>query len=403
MATTKLYYSAPYETDFTATVVSATPTSDNRWRVILDRTLFYPEGGGQPADRGMLDGIVILDVQEQDDEVIHYLAAAPQQHTVAGSIDWQRRFDHMQQHTGQHLLSAILETQLQAPTVGFHLGEISSQIDVEYELLTTNQLALLETEANRLIWAALPVSTKIVGASDLTQYPLRKQPAQLWDALRLVQIDSLDYSLCCGTHVSATQEIGLLKIRSQERKNGRLRLDFVCGYRALHDYQHKQEIIQQLSNALSAAPAQIPAAYAQQQEKTEALHREYAALKEEWLQLKAAALLRNTPCDAGKRLIVQTFLGMTPTEAGYLARQLIATPGTIALLAAVNQEQQKVHCVFAAATDVPLHMGNHLKSILPLLEGKGGGNAQLAQGGGANLTALPQALAAAQAAILKEW
>ena len=232
--TRRLYYTEPDRQTFEATV-AACVAEGGRFHVTLDATAFYPTSGGQPFDTGVLGGVKVVDVVDRDDddeEVVHVVEGPLDPGSrVEGAIDWDRRFDHMQQHTGQHILSAAFDRLLDAPTVSFHLGTDGATIDVAREVAPP-AIAKAEAEANRIVWDNRPVSIRFVDADEAARLPLRKEPARE-GTLRLVEISDFDLSACGGTHVSRTGAIGMIAVTNAERFRGGSRLTFVCGARAL--------------------------------------------------------------------------------------------------------------------------------------------------------------------------
>lgn len=392
MATIKLYHENAYTKDFTANITKITSLPNDKWAVTLDRTAFYPASGGQPFDKGMLDDLPVIDVQEDGEDVIHITEARPVMGKVEGHIQWQRRFDHMQQHSGQHLLSSAFYSVLQANTVSFHLGAESSQIDLDIEAITPENLLEVELLANQIVFSTKALHTHWLNQSTIHSFPLRKAPAKDFAEIRLVEIVDFDYSACCGTHVTNTGEIGLIKIRNWERKNNGIRIDFVCGWRALGDYQQKNSILQQVSNRLSLPASAVLQGIENQLLKTEAISKELISVKQEYYRNLATTLSQQGEIIGRNKLIVHTLTKVTPNEISSIAKELVNTPHTIACICGTNADETKVHLVFSASPDVPLSMNHELKNILPLLNGKGGGSAQSAQGGGSNIDQLPTAL-----------
>lgn len=401
MTTTKLYHENAYIKEFNANIIQVSSLPNNRWAVILDRTAFYPESGGQPFDLGYLDDLAVIEVQEDGENVVHILEAEPLTRSVQGRIHWERRFDHMQQHSGQHILSGAFYSILKANTVGFHLGKESSQIDLDIEVLTPENLESVEIAANQVVFQAQAVRTHWLNQANLQRFPLRKPPAKDFSEIRLVEIANFDYSACCGTHVANTGEIGLIKILSWERKKNGVRVDFVCGWRSLTDYQQKNTILHQLASCLSLPIPNVLNGVEKQLQKLETTTKELALLKQELHRSLANTLYQQGEVINHHTLIVHTLTDVTPIEVSYIAKELNSNPNTITLIAGINQEQTKVHLVFSTSPDVALHMGQELKKVLPLLDGKGGGNEQTAQGGGSKISELPAALALARANIRK--
>ena len=259
MTSTKLYYQDAYTTRFEATIVERI-RQDNKTAVILDKTYFYPTSGGQPFDLGTLQNIPIYNVtvREEDDAVLHWIDTTELwQNEVTGQISWARRFDHMQQHTGQHILSQAFIQVAQAETVGFHLSDNSVTIDLHTGNLNPSQVEEAEHLANQIIWQNRAIHTRSVTVEQAKQLPLRKLPPVRNGRLRLVEIEKFDLSACGGTHVRQTGEIGIIKIVKLERQNNKLRVEFCCGNRALFDYRLKNSIVNQLSTELTTGPAEI--------------------------------------------------------------------------------------------------------------------------------------------------
>ncbi|VBB06307.1 threonyl/alanyl trna synthetase sad [Lucifera butyrica] len=402
MYTEKLYYQDSYVHEFSAAVIKCTPMPDGQWKVVLDRTAFYPEGGGQPCDTGFINRIPVTAVRQEQDEIVHIMPECPGQGTLKGQINWDRRFDHMQQHSGEHVLSAVFQQLYEAENIGFHLGTESTQIDLALDKITAEEIAAAEKLANEMIYANKPVRSQEITPDRLEQFPLRKQIAKEYFRIRLVDIENLDCCPCGGTHVQATGEIGLIKIRSWERKNNAIRVDFVCGQRALGDFQQKNLLVQQLSSLLSTPVNGLVQAIEKQAAKLEETMKQLAAVKEEFTRILAANLLQQSPAAAGIHLISHILTTATPSETAELAKQLASFPHTIALVGGINPEQNKCHLVFACSDEIAVNMGTHLKSVLPLIGGKGGGNARSAQGGGLQTDRVDIALSQAKQNILQE-
>ncbi|HUR19607.1 MAG TPA: alanyl-tRNA editing protein, partial [Vicinamibacterales bacterium] len=242
--TNRIYYTDALQTTFEATVLSSLPldavaSSENaastsrHSKVVLDTTAFYPTSGGQPFDRGTLGGQAVLDVIDGDDGVVTHVVDAPleQGSTVTGVIDWARRFDHMQQHTGQHILSAAFERTCAARTESFHLGTTSCTIDLAREV-SPAEIAAAETMACDIVFENRPVRVRFVSGAEAAALPLRKDPTRT-GTLRLVEIDDCDLSACGGTHVPATGRVGVIAVSGWERFKGGSRIEFVCGHRAV--------------------------------------------------------------------------------------------------------------------------------------------------------------------------
>ncbi len=257
--TERIYYTDPACVEFDATVVSCADV-EGRLVATLDRSAFYPTSGGQPNDTGSLGDVQVIDVLELDDERIGHVVSAPlvEGARVRGRIDRARRFDHMQQHTGQHILSAAFDRLHGARTVGFHLGAALSTIDLD-KVLDAGALAAAEAEANRVVWEDRPLHIRTVSGGDAAALHLRKEPART-GPLRLIEVEDFDRSACGGTHVARAGEVGVIALRSWEKFRGGLRVEFVCGGRALREFRVLRDAVAGSLRFLSVAPQDLPAA-----------------------------------------------------------------------------------------------------------------------------------------------
>src|SRR3954451_23614472 len=267
MTTERLSFADPYLTRFRARVI-AREQRGQRPAVALDQSAFYPEGGGQPADTGTLNGIAVLDVQVEDGVIWHMLKQPLESDTVQGAIDWRRRFDHMQQHHGQHLLSAAFERLYGLRTVSFHLGAAASTIDLAATELMPTQATAAEDLTNQVIWEDRPILARFVTAEELAQLPLRKPPT-VAGPVRIVSVPDFDHSACGGTHPRATGGVGMLHLRRWERRGDVIRIEFVCGGRALRDLRWKNAALGRLAGALGVGPEEVEAAVLRVRENEE--------------------------------------------------------------------------------------------------------------------------------------
>lgn len=392
--TERLYYRHPATQAFDATVVRSEPRGAHT-AVWLDRTAFYPTSGGQPFDVGTLQGAPVIDVHDDEaGDVVHVVGAnAPQPgSTVHGVIDWTRRFDHMQQHTGQHLLSAVLEHAFGARTVSFHLGGESSTIDLDREL-TPGQLARAECEANASIWRNVPVSIRFVTEDEAKLLPLRKDPAR-GGTLRLIEIDGTDLSACGGTHVERTGAIGQLALTAWERFKGGQRLEFLCGGRALAKFQQLRDASAAAIRQLSVLPAELPDAIERLQAEVKGQKRALVAAQAALAKYEAVALADSAEPFAGGRLVLQVVDGDAATLKS-LASAIAERPGHAVLL--VSRSAPAL-AVAARASDVSLSCHEVIASLAQAFGGRGGGKPDLAQCGG--LHASPEAVVAAARTFL---
>jgi len=368
--TDRLYYRDSYLTRFQARVVDANP---ERTRVYLDRTAFYPTSGGQPFDTGTLGGVTVTDVIDEGERIAHVTAEPVVRIEVEGMIDEARRFDHMRQHTGQHLLSAVFIEMLEAPTVSFHLGADACTIDIQREALSADNVRAVEKRANDLVMENRQVAVGFRAAAD--DLGLRKATDRTGE-VRVVTIAGLDRSACGGTHVRATGEIGPILIRKLDRIRGIVRLEFLCGTRAIAraraDFDALAGVCRVLSCPLDEAPAHVSA----QRERLQIAEKSRARLAVEVARIEGRELWRNTePRPSGRRIAVRNVPAVTE-EVRILAQSFVA--GESACFIALASDPPGI--LLAASADSGIHAGNVLKAALAKHGGRGGGNAVLAQG-----------------------
>jgi alanyl-tRNA synthetase len=403
MLSDRLYYSDAYLRTFDARVLERVDL-EGRPAVVLDRTAFYPEGGGQPSDRGTLDGARVIDVieREHDGAVLHVLSEPLASDRVSGALDGPRRFDLMQQHTGQHILSAAFIQTANALTVSFHLNpdpdEGALTIDLNTPTLTPGQIDRAEDVANQIVWENRPVIARFVTNAELATLPLRKLP-QVETAIRVVEVEGFDWSACGGTHVARTGEVGSIKIVKVERRGRESRVEFRCGGRALLDYRRKHTQISRAAAELSVGFGEIDQAIGRLQAEAKALRKQLAEADRRLLHYEAAELLNDASLHGGYRFIVHTWLNRDAASLKRLAQLLTAQPGTVALLGAITDAALAL--VFARSKDVLLDLAAPLKAAAAQLGAKGGGSSDFAQAGGpaVNEEQLKAALAQASAQL----
>jgi alanyl-tRNA synthetase len=380
--TERIYYTDPYTTEFDATVVGieALPDDTNQVRrgVLLDRTAFYPTSGGQPFDIGVLGAARVVDVVDRDDgNILHIVEGEIHPGSVRGQIDWARRFDHMQQHTGQHMLSAAVDRLLRVRTVSFHLGSVTSTIDLAREL-SAAEIAEAEREANRVVWEDRPVTIRFADSAEAATLGLRKEPTRD-GVLRLIEVDGFDVSACGGTHVARTGAIGIVAIAGWERFRGGSRLEFVCGIRALSAYRGLRDSVASSIRLLSVLPAELPAGIERVQTEAKDLKREVKDLQTRLAVHEASALAARAQHSGTLRVVVEALEGWDPSGLKSIAANIAERSGHIALLLGATPPSA---IVVARASDVPLDSAAILKQMTSAFGGKGGGRPELAQGGG---------------------
>jgi alanyl-tRNA synthetase len=369
--TERLYYSDAYLRDFEASIVAR---GDDGHRIYLDRTAFYPTSGGQLFDTGELAGVPVIDVVDEGEQIAHVVAFPIDHDRVNGQVDWPRRFDHMQQHTGQHLISAVAAESLGYSTVAVHFGRESSTIDLEGAQLTNEQAAALEKSANQVVVENRLVQISFEEASEAIG--LRKRTART-GPIRIITIEQLDRSACGGTHVRATGEIGTILLRKIERVRRATRLEFVCGGRAIALARADYALLTRLSAEFSAAPDEIPRLVAAQREElkeAQAARREV----EGRVDLYQARELYGsaTPDGRGIRSVVYR-----PDRGSLeMVRRIGQAFATLPLAMFVGVLVDPPSIVLSASSDSGINAAAVLKGVLTAVGGRGGGSATLAQG-----------------------
>ncbi|MDX2194217.1 MAG: alanine--tRNA ligase-related protein [Gemmatimonadales bacterium] len=370
--TDRLYYTDSYATTFNAAIVERAP--DGR-RVVLDRSAFYPTSGGQPHDTGFLGDAAVVDVIDEGERVTHVLGqalAAGPGDRVTGHVDWDRRFHHMQQHTGQHLLSALIEARFGWATVSVAFGDDGNTLDLDCPAVTPADLARIEREANRLLAEDRPVTVSFEDAA--TAAGLRKATDRTGE-LRIVTIADLDRSACGGTHVRRTGEIGVILLRGVERMKGRVRLEFRCGLRAVERARRDQLALARLGAALSAGADDVAPLVEAKLAELKAMAGERKRLAEELAAFRVRALWdAATPGEDGVRRLVAE--AATAEELRLLGQAASALPATLF----VGTAGQPPTALVAASADSGIDAAARLKPALVSAGGRGGGSPRLAQG-----------------------
>ncbi|MEO6212815.1 MAG: alanyl-tRNA editing protein, partial [Vicinamibacterales bacterium] len=326
--TERLYYNDPYARAFDARVL-AVDTIDGRPAVTLDRTAFYPTSGGQPFDVGTLNAIRVIDVVEREEGALLHVVdgALAAGESVRGAIDWQRRFDHMQQHTGQHVLSAAFDRVLKTRTESFHLGTASATIDLSREVSAAD-IARAEQDANRIVWEDRPVSILYADAADAAKMPLRKASTRA-GVVRLIDVEGYDISACGGTHVSRTGAIGSIAVVSWEKFRAGTRIEFVCGGRALAAFHALRDAMAASARLLSVLPVELPAAIERIQTDARDARRRIKDFQAH-LATHEADSLATTGADS--RIVVRAMDGWDQLGLKAIASALCARPGFTVVL-----------------------------------------------------------------------
>jgi alanyl-tRNA synthetase len=387
--TQRLYYREPYRKTFDGTVVDV-ETVDGRNYVILDQTAFYPTSGGQPNDTGTLGSAAVTDVIDRDDGTIAHVISGTLKtgEVINGEIDWARRFDHMQQHTGQHVLSAAFDRLFGVRTDSFHMGQQSATIDLAREV-TAAELAKAEDDANRVVWEDRPVSIRFATAEEAAAMGMRKESLRS-GTLRLIDVQEYDLSACGGTHVERTGAIGTIAIGGSEKLRGGSRVEFLCGNRVVQRFRLWRDALSAMQKHLSVPPTEMAPSIERLQEDSKALQRTIRGFQEKLAAHEASALL------AQGHLIVEAIDGWdAPGIKSIAVAATSANPAAVVVLFTASTPAQ---VVIARGSSAGVDAGTLLKQLAAKFGGKGGGKPDLAQGGGLNASG-PELIAAARSLI----
>ncbi|MBL0178328.1 MAG: hypothetical protein IPP98_04265 [Gemmatimonadetes bacterium] len=369
--TLRLYYSNATLRDFPATIIGH---DGDLTRVVLDQTAFYPTSGGQPHDTGMLGGVPVVDVIDDEERIIHVLAAPLPLGAVRGVVDAVRRTDHMEQHTAQHLLSAIAADTFGWETASVHFGAEHSTIEFAVAYGSGAQLAELASRAQAAVRAALPVTVTFEASADAVAAGLRKAPPREGE-LRVITIAGLDRSACGGTHVASTTEIGPIVLTGVEKVRGHLRVGFLAGGRVLAHLAERDALVAALARALSCAEDELAVLVPKRQEELQALRVQLAALETELAGHRVRALLAAATPDAdGVRRLVHHATTESATLLKAMAQAVAAEPKAVLILVSTPS------VVLGSSADSGVDVGALLKAAIAAHGGKGGGSPRLAQG-----------------------
>jgi alanyl-tRNA synthetase len=402
--TTKLFWRDSALTTFTAQVTESFRQNEHTV-LVLDQTAFYPEGGGQPSDTGRLNETLVTHVETAaDGRILHHLESfveVPNGATIHGVVDWERRRELLQQHTGQHLLSQAFFQLFGAETKGFRILADVTQIDLTLEAQheeLPRALAQAEALANQVIFENRPIRLHEVTPEEAARLPLRKE-SFVSDCIRVVEIADFDWSPCGGTHAKQTGEVGLLAIRGWERAKRMVRVEFVCGNRLLRDYHVHNHITDTLARQFTVGRAELIDSVARLVDENKVLLRRSRQLAEVAAQVEAQELYARVGESNGQRIIVRIFTDRDFEEAKLLAHKLVAHSGVVALLAVVQAGAAKL--VYARSANLTSDMNSFLRAACEALGGRGGGKPDFAQGGGNQVELLEEVLERSKAEILR--
>lgn len=366
----ELYYEYPYVKEFDAKVLSC-EKGKKYYESVLDRTAFYPEGGGQPADSGELNGLDVLDVQEKDGRILHMTKEAlPVGETVHGKIDWEKRFSLTQEHSGEHIVSGLIHRHYGFNNVGYHMGD-EIQIDLD-GVLTWEQLIEIEHEANEIIWQNVPLHIWYPTAEELEAIDYRSKK-ELSGTVRLVEIPGADICACCGTHVERTGEIGLVKMMSMIHYKGGVRIMILCGRKAVRAFDEKLDSTRRICDLLSAKPGESAEAVQKFYEQDKEKDLRIGNLIRELFRLKASAY------PAGEKVLIDVETGFSPMEIRKFCDYLMKEgKADVVCVLGKNEEKKDAfgYCIGSHKKDVRAEA----KLLNQKLNGRGGGSPEMIQG-----------------------
>ena len=369
--TRRLYYEDAYLTEFDAEVVAKTE-HEGLPAVVLDRTAFYPESGGQPWDKGTVGGAEVVKVLDLDGAILHVLKQGVAAGTVHGRVEWPTRFDHMQQHTGQHILSQAFFETLKGETLSFHLGPDVSTLEIGLRNISDAEWDRVEDRANVIVWENREVKTYFVPEEKIGEVPLRRPPKKQ-GLLRVVEVDGFDYSACGGTHCRRTGEVGPIKLVGIEKIRGNIRFEFLCGGRAIGDYRAKDRTVRKLAGAFSCSAPDVAAQVEKLAAEHKALKKRARRLEERLAAFEAGEVIRS----ATGPLIAGLLADRTPDEARFLALNIIKS-GEFAVAYGVSGESQG-HIIVARSEAFKADLRRLVPVMATVLPVKGGGGPSLVE------------------------
>lgn len=368
--TERLYWKEPYLREFKGRVLKQ-EISEGRIRLVLDRTLFYPHSGGQLCDLGFINGVKVIDVIEEGEEIIHILEKEIGGEEVIGEIDWERRFDNMQQHTGQHILSRTFLKVLSAETLSSNLGKEVSVIELNVGKIEWEDIERVENFANRIVQENREIFSHILKGEEWRKFPLRKAPPGEKE-IRIVEIKDFDYSACGGTHLSRTGEVGLIKIIGWEKVRGNIRVEFLCGNRAIRDYQKKHRILKNLSLAFTVGVEELENSVLKIREELISERKRLSRMEEKLMDFEIKELL-----NLQKGIFVEKiFDGLELKNVRKFVSKIVSLKECVAL---IGNRGERGDLTVACSESIPLDLREFLPLAEEKLKGKGGGTKNFIQ------------------------
>ena len=376
----KLYYQDAYIEHFSSRVKEQHHDLEGNWYVTLEQTAFYPTGGGQPHDIGFINEELVTNVEEIDGEIRHYIQnpVFTNQVEIDGKIDWVRRYDFMQQHAGQHVLTAAFVELFDIQTTSFHLGEETVTIDLNCSEIDEDQLLLAEDLSNRIIMENRPIETKWVTKEQLEKYPLRKK-VKVDQDIRLVIIPEFDYNGCGGTHPRNTAEIAMLKILKVEKQNGQIRIHFVCGNRIRKQLHKKQKAVLEMIHLLSSTEEKLGDTVKVLLNQKKVLEKQLVEKQQLLIEFESRELIESQ--QQYFPLIHAHYHNRSIQDLQKLA-QLVVAESTSVIVLLIARNEQRLQVVLGRGQNLNVNLKEVISEILTLINGKGGGSESFVQGGG---------------------
>ena len=382
--TKRIYLESPYKVEFEAQVVEKV-IWEKKPALILDQTCFYPESGGQPCDKGTINEVEVLKVLEDEARIIHLLDEDISSDKITGKIEWQTRFDHMQQHSGQHILSQSFHELLGAETLSFHLGEAISSVEMDIRKISEEEVENVERRANEIVFQDREIKCYFIPEEKIGSVPLRRPPKKK-GLIRVVEVSDFDFSACGGTHVRRAGEIGLIKILKLERIRNNVRFEFICGKRTLEDYLWKNRILRELSTRFTVNEGEILNTVEKLSSDLKSQKRKGKKMQEKIAQYEAQKIIQ----EAKEKIIKELFVDKTPEEVRFLVLNIIRKGDFVVLFGLKGEERG--HLILACSENINIDMREIVPLVSPLIKGKGGGRSSLVEIAGEEIVNLEQAL-----------
>ena len=378
----KLFYIDSYIKNFTAEIEEVKEV-DDKFHVLLNKTAFFPGGGGQYCDLGIIDNINVLDVYEENDKIYHVLEKKPNRiHKVKCEIDWDRREYGMQHHFGQHIISACFNNEYKAKTVGFHLGKDFSTVDIE-GFFTEEDILKIEKMCNEIIRENITVEFLNITKKEAKKLKIKEDLSKLGDNIRVVKIDDIDMNLCCGVHMKNTLDLRVIKIKKFEKYKKATRIEFLCGTKAIEEMLKRENYLNKICKLLSSNEEDAYKSIENLNNKLNEVNKEDRRLEEIISNYEVKEMIESAEKINNMNVIVKVYENKTMNYMNKIANKIIEKENNIGLFALKNDD--RLNLLFACSKNLEkMDMNILLKDSIKLIDGKGGGSKVLAQGGGKN-------------------